>query len=56
MRGVDPHRFKWTSVSFGGALNGRAEFRGPFHDGSRWERHHAHLMQPGAIDTTGTRC
>ena len=27
-------------------LNGRAEFRGPFHDGSRWERHHAHLLKP----------
>jgi hypothetical protein len=44
-RGYVGDRFAWTSVSFGGALNGRAEFGGPFHDGSRWERHHAHLMQ-----------
>lgn len=45
-RGYLADRFEWTSVSFGGELNGRAEFRGPFHDGSRWEKHFAHLMQP----------
>jgi hypothetical protein len=45
-RGYVGDRFTWTSVSFGGALNGRAEFRGPFHDGSRWERHHGHLLKP----------
>jgi hypothetical protein len=45
-RGYVGDRFEWTSVSFGGGLNGRAEFRGPFHDGSRWERHHAHLLKP----------
>jgi len=36
----------WTSVSFGGELNNRAEFRGPFSDSSRWEKHFAHLMKP----------
>lgn len=45
-RGYLGDRFFWTSVSFGGELNGRAEFRGPFHDGSRWEKYFAHLMQP----------
>ena len=45
-RGYLGDRFAWTSVSFGGQLNGRAEFRGPFHDGSRFERHHAHLLKP----------
>jgi hypothetical protein len=45
-RGYVGDRFAWTSVSFGGSLNGRAEFRGPFHDGSRWERHHAYLLKP----------
>jgi hypothetical protein len=45
-RGYVGDRFSWTSVSFGGQLNGRATFRGPFHDGSRWERHHAHLLKP----------
>jgi hypothetical protein len=45
-RGYVGDRFAWASVSFGGDLNGRAEFCGPFHDGSRWERHFAHLMQP----------
>lgn len=45
-RGYVGDRFAWTSVSFGGGLNGRGLFRGPFHDGARWERHFAHLMQP----------
>lgn len=45
-RGYLGDRFQWTSVSFGGGLNGRAEFRGPFQDPSRWETHFAHLMQP----------
>lgn len=39
-------RFAWCSVSFGGGLNGRGRFYGPFHDGSRWDRHFAHLLQP----------
>lgn len=45
-RGYLGDRFAWTSVSFGGGLNGRGIFRGPFDDGSRWEAHFAHLMQP----------
>jgi hypothetical protein len=45
-RGYVGDRMAWTSVSFGGGLNGRGEFRGPHHDGSRWERHFAHLMHP----------
>lgn len=45
-RGYVGDRFKWTSVSFGGGLNGRGEFHGPFEDGSRWETHFAHLMKP----------
>lgn len=45
-RGYVGDRFAWTSVSFGGGLNGRATFRGPFHDASRWNKHFAHLMQP----------
>ncbi len=44
-RGYLADRFDWTSVSFGGGLNGRAEFRGPFEDPSRWQKHFAHLMQ-----------
>lgn len=39
-------RFAWTSVSFGGGLNGRGIFRGPFEDGSRFEQHFGDLMQP----------
>jgi hypothetical protein len=45
-RGYVGDRFAYASVSFGGGLNGRGIFRGPFHDGSRWERHHAHLLKP----------
>lgn len=52
-RGYVGDRFAWTSVSFGGRLNGRAEFRGPFSDGTRWERHFAHLMQPWQKRETG---
>lgn len=48
-RGYLPDRFEYASVSFGGRLNGRAEFRGPFHDGSRWEKHFAHHMQPWRV-------
>lgn len=36
-RGYVKDRFTWSSVSFGGELNGRAEFRGPFDDISRWD-------------------
>lgn len=44
-RGYLGDRFAWTSVSFGGGLNGHGQFRGPFADGSRWERHFAPLMR-----------
>lgn len=45
-RGYVADRFAWTSVSFGGLLNGRAEFRGPFEDPSRWDKYFSHLMHP----------
>lgn len=45
-RGYLGDRYSWTSISFGGGLNGRGNFTGPFHDGSRWEKHFAHLMKP----------
>jgi hypothetical protein len=45
-RGYLGDRFEWTSVSFGGGLNGRGEFRGPHEDGSRFEQHFSHLMLP----------
>lgn len=44
-RGYLGDRFSWTSASFGGGLNGRGIFRGPFEDGSRFEKHFGHLMQ-----------
>lgn len=44
-RGYLGDRFHWTSVSFGGGLNGRAEFRGVKSDPSRFEQFR-HLMQP----------
>lgn len=43
-RGYMGDRKHYCSVSFGGELNGRAEFRGPFGDASRFERLFAHLM------------
>lgn len=45
-RGYVGDRFQWTSVSFGGRLNGNAEFRGQINDPSRWEKHFAGLMKP----------
>lgn len=45
-RGYVGDRFSWSSVSFGGGLNGRGKFRGPFDDASRWNANFAHLMQP----------
>jgi hypothetical protein len=45
-RGYLGDRFAWTSVSFGGGLNGRAEFRGPHEDGSRFVKHFGRLMAP----------
>ncbi|MGD9740285.1 MAG: hypothetical protein AB7O56_12150 [Bauldia sp.] len=45
-RGYIGNRFAWTSVSFGGELNGRAEFRGVSDDASRFQKHFSGLMQP----------
>lgn len=45
-RGYVGDRHEWTSVSFGGGLNGRGKFYGPFQDASRWEKHFAGLMKP----------
>lgn len=39
-------RFHYTSVSFGGGLNGRGRFVGPFTDGSRFQTLFSHLMKP----------
>jgi hypothetical protein len=52
-RGYVGDRFAWTSVSFGGGLNGRGVFRGPMTDPSRWETHFAHLMQPWRTSSHG---
>lgn len=52
-RGYVGDRFAWTSVSFGGGLNNKGEFRGPHRDGSRWERHFGHLMQPWRVRDDG---
>jgi hypothetical protein len=45
-RGYLGDRYAWTSVSFGGELNGRATFRGVEDDPCRFETHFADLMQP----------
>jgi hypothetical protein len=45
-RGYLGDRFKWASVSFGGELNGRAEFRGVRNEPERFDRNFAGLMQP----------
>lgn len=45
-RGYIGDREKWTSVSFGGRLNGRAEFRGVQDEGSRFERYHPERLKP----------
>jgi hypothetical protein len=45
-RGYLGDRFAWTSVSFGGGLNGRGEFRGHHQDASRFHKHFGALMQP----------
>lgn len=39
-------RFAWTSVSFGGRLNGRAEFRSARDDPARLDRHFPGLLRP----------
>lgn len=43
-RGYLGDRMKWTSVSFGGGLNGKGEFRGTSDDPARFRRHFG--MQP----------
>lgn len=45
-RGYLGDRFAWTSVSFGGGLNGRGIFRGPHEDGSRFDKHFSKLLAP----------
>lgn len=45
-RGYVGDRKKWTSVSFGGGLNNRGIYRGPFHDPTRWQDHFADIMRP----------
>lgn len=49
-RGYVGDRQEWTSVSFGGGLNGRGKFYGPFDDASRWQRHFAGMMKPWRTD------
>ena len=45
-RGYLGDRFRWTSVSFGGGLNGRAEFRGRQDDPARFNDHFRPLLRP----------
>jgi hypothetical protein len=52
-RGYIGDRFQWSSVSFGGGLNGRGNYYGPFDDGSRWEAHFAGLMKPWRVRDDG---
>lgn len=44
-RGYIGDRFAWTSVSFGGGLNGRGIYRGPLQDSTRWQKHFNHLLK-----------
>lgn len=52
-RGYLGDRFAWTSVSFGGGLNGRAEFRGLSSDPARFETHFPGLLQPWRVAEDG---
>lgn len=45
-RGYIGNRFDWTSVSFGGGLNGRGVFKGPLSDPSRWNAHFSGQIKP----------
>lgn len=45
-RGYVADRFKWTSMSLGGGLNGKGVFRGPFADRTRWDANFADCMHP----------
>lgn len=52
-RGYLGDRMSWTSVSFGGGLNGRGEFRGARTDPERFETHFGGLMRPWREDRGG---
>lgn len=52
-RGYIGDRFSWTSVSFGGGLNGHGEFCGPFDDDSRWKTHFADKIKPWRFNKEG---
>lgn len=52
-RGYIGDRFAWSSVSFGGGLNGRGIYHGPLDDPSRWQKHFSHLMKPWTDNATG---
>jgi hypothetical protein len=52
-RGYIGDRFHWTSVSFGGDLNGRAEFRGVRDDPARLDQFFPGVMQPWRADAVG---
>jgi len=45
-RGYIGDRFKWSSVSFGGKLNGRAAYRGVKDEPERFQSNFGHLVQP----------
>lgn len=45
-RGYIGDRTQWSSVSFGGKLNGRAQFRGVQDDPRRFEQHFGHMLKP----------
>jgi len=51
-RGYLGDRFEWTSVSFGGGLNGWGEFRGPSYR-ARFEEHFGHLFKPWRTHDAG---
>lgn len=52
-RGYVGDRYEWTSISFGGKLNGRATFRGPFQDSSRWNKFFSDKLQPWRLIPKG---
>lgn len=52
-RGYLADRFQWSSVSFGGGLNGHGRFGGPFDDPSRWELYFSDLLRPWREDDAG---
>lgn len=52
-RGYLGDRYKYTSVSFGGGLNGRGIFRGPFTDNLRFRGLFGHLLRPWEFNFDG---